>query len=196
MAISNKILSQVPAEDEFSSTSSRHILVEDGGIIKRLNKAGLKELPVVTSEDAGKVVVVDGKGNYVLKKIDTNYIVDITFGPNNTAISDKTYEEILDAYNTGYTIIFSIKSYGSRIFVEKTEDSFIGVLLYPYNISGTDYVQNITELATLIVSITTKNGETVCQAALGSSKFLPIVSSEDSGKILKVMNGEWAVATV
>ena len=55
MAISNKILSQVPVEDEFSSTSSRHILVEDGGIIKRLNKAGLKELPVVTSEDSGKV---------------------------------------------------------------------------------------------------------------------------------------------
>lgn len=34
MAISSKILSQVPVEDEFSSTSSRHILVEDGGIIK------------------------------------------------------------------------------------------------------------------------------------------------------------------
>jgi hypothetical protein len=68
MAISNKILSQVPVEDEFSSTSSRHILVEDGGIIKRLDKAGLKELPIVTSEDAGKVVIVDSEGNYVLKK--------------------------------------------------------------------------------------------------------------------------------
>lgn len=31
MAISSKILSQVPVEDEFSSASSRHILVEDGG---------------------------------------------------------------------------------------------------------------------------------------------------------------------
>lgn len=196
MAISNKVLSQVPVEDEFSSTSSRHILVEDGGIIKRLDKAGLKELPIVTSEDAGKVVIVDSEGNYVLKKIDTNYIVNITFGPNNTVISDKTYEEILDAYNTGYTILFSSIESGSKIFATKNEDSFIGVFLYPYNISGTDYIQNITELTTLIVSITTKNGETVCEAALGSSKFLPIVSSEDSGKVLKVMNGEWAVATV
>ena len=70
MAISSKILSQVPVEDEFSSASSRHILVEDGGfiIIKRLDKAGLKELPIVTSEDTWKVVIVDSEGNYVLKK--------------------------------------------------------------------------------------------------------------------------------
>lgn len=196
MAISNKILSQVPAEDEFSSTSSRHILVEDGGVIKRLKKDGLKDLPVVTSEDSGKVVIVDDEGNYVLKKIDTNYIVDITFGPNNTAISDKTYEEILDAYNNGYTILFSIKSYGSRVFATKTGELFVGALLLPYNIFGSENTQDITEFTTLLVSVMTIDGETACVASLGSSKFLPTVSGEDNGKVLKVMNGEWTVTTV
>ena len=56
----------------------------------------------------------------VNKQITMESIVDVA---NRLEDYKETYEEILDAYNTGYTIIFSIKSYGSRIFVEKTEDS-------------------------------------------------------------------------
>lgn len=59
-----KKLSKVQAEDDFESSTSKHLIVEDGGEIKRV-KAPAK-LPSATPQDTGKIVGVNDSGNYEL----------------------------------------------------------------------------------------------------------------------------------
>ena len=61
-----KKLSSVEAETNFSSLTSQHMIVEDGGNIRRISVEN-KILPNVTVQDAGKIVEVDENGNYALK---------------------------------------------------------------------------------------------------------------------------------
>ena len=61
-----KKLSEVGVEENFSSNISNHIIVEDGGSIKRVDMKD-RMLPKASSNDSGKIVEVDENGKYVLK---------------------------------------------------------------------------------------------------------------------------------
>lgn len=60
-----KKLSTVDTENDFVSQSSQHVIVEDGGEIKRLKNI---PIPRASSEDAGKVLGVSYNGDYELQE--------------------------------------------------------------------------------------------------------------------------------
>ena len=73
-----KKLSNIETEPDFSSESSRHIIVEDGGELKRLDYSAFSSAPFI-----------------------------VTFSgtdANNDAACDKTYAEIKAAYDAGEEI--------------------------------------------------------------------------------------------
>ncbi len=91
----NIVLSQVPAEDSFTSQDSTHILVEDGGTIKRLNSTaikGLSGLPTATAQDNGKIPVANINNTYSLESLNTNNVVKF-YDVENPSV-DKTEDEM------------------------------------------------------------------------------------------------------
>ena len=168
------------------------------GIQAKLGKEVLADdvvsqlLPQVTSEDAGKTLVVDQNGQLVLQRVSTNFIVTLTESSMGRFNSDKTYQEVLDAYNAGDEIIFQFQ--GFKIIPTFVDNNFTGMGFYPYDIRGELFVANVVELLTVCFIMGENDGETVVQGGIGASKFLPVVSSDDNGKFLKVASGTWAVS--
>lgn len=169
------------------------------GIQAQLSKSSLAEdvtsqlLPQVTAADVGKVLTVDDQGHFVLNSMSKPFFVTITESSTPGVMnSDKTYEETLQAYNNGDIVYFCFRSL--RIPAYYVDQSFIAVHYNPYTVVGELFVANITELSTQMFIMGLNDGATSVIGGIGSSKFLPIVSSEDNGKFLKVVSSDWSVS--
>ena len=128
-----------------------------------------------------------------------NFTVNVTIGQNDAATIDKTYEEILAAYNNGNLIIFNIQDWGSQVIPTyfSEQHMFCAIAYVPnqdhiIQTSSTLYVQ---DFITVTIIVGTSNGETAAVAALGNSKFLPYVDTDDNDKTLKVVNGSWKLVS-
>lgn len=86
-----KKLSNIETEPDFSSESSRHIIVEDGGELKRLDYSAFSSAPFVAT--------FSGTGD------------------NNDAACDKTYAEIKAAYDAGRDIRIAYNSGGVLFYI-------------------------------------------------------------------------------
>lgn len=113
------------ADGAFYSVQDVNVLLENAG------GGGGGDLPTPTVADAGKAVVVDDEGKYALGEAgggDNLFIVNFTL-VDDALTADKTFNEILTAFNAGKVILFSLNGGGNIMvsnigIVDETITSF------------------------------------------------------------------------
>lgn len=132
-----------------------------------IDAAGSGGLPEVTSADEGKVLAVNSNGEWDAES--NLFVVTKT----NVGGADKTFQEILDAYNAGKSVVLN---YNSNTYM--LSDVAEGM------ISFTRCVQNTSVIYKAAISSSNNF------YANGAS-LLPPVTASDNGKVLTVADGAW-----
>lgn len=132
-----------------------------------IDAAGSGGLPEVTSADEGKVLAVNSNGEW-----DAESNLFVVTKPN-VGDADKTFQEILDAYNAGKSVVLNYNS-NTYMLSDVTEGM----------ISFTRCVQNTSVIYKAAISSSNNF------YANGAS-LLPPVTASDNGKVLTVENGAW-----
>lgn len=121
--------------------------------------------------------IYDNDGNVL--RIPKNFIINVTVDSEGNSTADKTYAEILEAYNMGYTLYVNVDSY--RLSLAVILD---GMFVFTGN------------LVDIVMSVQISESEVI-----GDMKFLELVpqaSTPDAGKILMIGddgNAVWTAIT-
>ena len=121
--------------------------------------------------------IYDNDGNVL--SIPQNFIINVTVDSEGNSTADKTYAEILEAYNMGHTLYVNVGSY--RLSLAVILD---GIFVFTGN------------LVDIVMSVQISESEVI-----GDMKFLELVpqaSTPDAGKVLMIDdsgNAAWTAIT-
>ena len=114
--------------------------------------------------------IYDNDGNVL--SIPKNFIINVTEGSEGNFTADKTYAEILEAYNMGHTLYVVLESYRLPLigFSSVPKESFVFVLTS----------------ASMMIGVFIAND--VIDVSMYDLEPVPAASSADAGKVLMVGN--------
>lgn len=159
---------------------------------KKLNRKYLPPdsiLPYVTSDDAGNVLRVVN-GNWVSTPV-AEPVFFVTFTASNIENSgicraDKTYNQVLSAINEGHPVIGRLTDDGQNyLFLQLIRNKTTG-----------DQVLGFSMLSSNTVYIVDFVTGTTARLFVYDIYRLPLVTTSDDGKLLQVVNGEWAAVDI
>ena len=121
--------------------------------------------------------IYDNDGNVL--SIPKNFIINVTEGSEGNFTADKTYAEILEAYNMGHTLYVVLESYRLPLigFSSAPKESFVFVLTS----------------AGMMVEVFIAND--VIDVSMYDLEPVPAASTSDAGKVLMVGDDGSAVWT-